>query len=230
MSSSGRTHRRRIGEILVNEGLISAEQLDEALNIQRKTGDLLGTILMDLGLVAEADIAKTISNQYQLPFMCLTNYDFDEKLVNLFPKDFLHRHKLFPFDRVGETLLLLVTEIPQDSVIEEIPKLTKLNAALYVGYATEVMHQLNTLVPIAAAAAPAASEAPARGAGRAAIQESPAEGAEEPRGTTLVFGSSKESFLEELDSTWDSIFQQVQGATGTPTDPAPPKPPPKQRK
>lgn len=227
MSAQGRTHRRRIGEILVNEGLITAEQLDEALHIQRKTGELLGSILMDMGLVAEADIAKTICIQYQLPFICLANYDFDEKLVGLFPNEFLHRHKLFPFDKVGETLLLLVTEIPQETVIEEIPKLTRLNAALYVGYASEVTNHLNDLAPLVTpAAADAALEAAAAAqpAERRAHREVAEEGAEEPRGTTLVFGSSKESFLEELDSTWDSIFQQVQSTA------EPPKPPPKEPK
>jgi type IV pilus assembly protein PilB len=227
MSASGRTHRRRIGEILVNEGLISAEQLEEALHIQRKTGELLGSILMDMGLVAEADIAKTICIQYQLPFMCLVNYDFDDKLVGLFPKDFLHRHKFLPFDKVGETLLLLVTEIPQESVIEEIPKLTKLNAALYVGYASEVTQHLNNLAPLAAPAAAGAAveHAATRPAERRAPRdEDAAESPDEPRGTTLVFGSSKESFLEELDSTWDSIFQQVQSTAEPPKPAKEPKP------
>jgi type IV pilus assembly protein PilB len=225
MSAPGRTHRRRIGEILVNEGLITAEQLEEALHIQRKTGELLGSILMDMGLVAEADIAKTICIQYQLPFICLANYDFDEKLVGLFPKEFLHRHKLFPFDKVGETLLMLVTEIPQESVIEEIPKLTRLNAALYAGYVSEVSHHLNTLAPLVTPAPAGVAVDAEQPSERRSQRETSAEATEEPRGTTLVFGSSKESFLEELDSTWDSIFQQVQSTAETAKSPPPPKGP-----
>ena len=215
MSSSSRTHRRRIGEILVNEGLVSQDQLEEALRVQKKTGELLGSVLMDMGLVAESDIAKTMCLQYQLPFITLQNYEFDEKLLQLFPKEFLHKHRLLPFDKVGDMLLVLVTEIPQDQVLEEIPKLTHLNTALYVGYLTEVTNQLNKLIPIAGAAPakPAgkkekvAAAAAAPVATVAAIAE---DDVEEQDGATLVFGSSKESFLEELDSTWDSIFEQAQ--------------------
>jgi len=216
MSSSSRTHRRRIGEILVNEGLVTSEQLEEALRVQKKTGDLLGSVLMDMGLVAESDIAKTMCLQYQLPFITFQNYEFDEKLLGLFPKDFLHKHRLLPFDRVGDMLLVLVTEIPQDQVLEEIPKLTHLNTALYVGYLSEVTNQLNRLIPQAGGAVPvkpsgkkekvsAAAAAPV-----AAIATLADDDVEEQDGATLVFGSSKESFLEELDSTWDSIFEQAQ--------------------
>ena len=214
MSASSRTHRRRIGEILVNEGLVSQEQLEEALRVQKKTGELLGAVLMDMGLVAESDIAKTMCLQYQLPFITLQNYEFDEKLLQLFPKEFLHKHRLLPFDKVGDMLLVLVTEIPGDQVLEEIPKLTHLNTALYVGYLSEVTNQLNKSIPIAGAAPakPAGKKekvAAAAAAPVASIATLP-EDDEEQDGATLVFGSSKESFLEELDSTWDSIFEQAQ--------------------
>jgi type IV pilus assembly protein PilB len=211
MSAQGRTHRRRIGEILVNEGLITPDQLEDALKVQKKTGELLGSVLMDMGLVAESDIAKTMCIQYQLPFICLQNYDFDDKLVQLFPKEFLHKHRVLPFDRIGDMLLVLVTEIPQEQVLEEIPKLTQLNTALYVGYVSEVMSQLKKLVPLAQSGE---TRPAVKHVEKAAVAVSAAaqinEDVEEQDGATLVFGSSKESFLEELDSTWDSIFEQVQ--------------------
>src|SRR4029453_6801803 len=75
---STRTFRRRIGEILVNDGVASPEQIEEALMVQKSSGDLLGSILMDMGVVSEADIARTLCVQYQLPFICLANYEVDE--------------------------------------------------------------------------------------------------------------------------------------------------------
>ena len=145
MSTVSRLYRRRIGEILVNEGVITPEQLDQALELQKKNGELLGELLMDLGYVNEADIAKTICLQYQLPFLTLGNYLFDEKLFSVLPKDFLLAHKLLPFDKIGNTLLVLVTEIPSDKVLSEIPKVTQLNVALYVGMSSEVNKYLNSL-------------------------------------------------------------------------------------
>lgn len=217
-----------MGEILVSEGIINQEQVEEALEIQRKTGELLGLILMDMGIVSESDIAKIISTQYQLPFICLANYQADEKLVKLFPKEFLHKNRLIPFDKVGEMLLMIVCEIPPEKVLEEIPKLTHLNAALYVGYCSEVMKFLQTHAPLEGA--PASSTA-AKGGGQ------PATAARGPRTTIeitnsgkvadealedefaggdledgeggMVFGANKQSFLAELDSTWNSIFDEA---------------------
>ncbi|MBI4605581.1 MAG: hypothetical protein HY721_26755 [Planctomycetes bacterium] len=236
MSTPIRTNRRRIGEILVNEGVVSQEQVEAALDVQRKSGGLLGTILMDMGIVTESDIAKTISVQYQLPFICLANYELDEKLVGLFPREFLHKHKLLPFDKIGDTLLIMVSEIPQDSVLAEIPKLTQLNAALYVGYYSEVTKHLETLAPLDGqpppkamgkgpsakpAAAPAGPVPVREAAPLLEISDGGPEGEEEAplaadgdegdltdEGETLVFNEGK-SFLEELDSTWNTIFEEA---------------------
>lgn len=130
MSNTSRTFRRRIGEILVSEGLITPEQLDQALAVQKVSGDLLGTILLERGWISETDLAKTTCIQYHMPFISIENYDIDEKLIQLFPREFLRTHKLLPFDQIGETLLIVVSCIPPPSVLEEIPQLTQRHAAL----------------------------------------------------------------------------------------------------
>ena len=240
MSTVSRLYRRRIGEILVNEGIITPEQLDQALELQKKNGELLGELLMDLGYVTEADIAKTICIQYQLPFITLENYLFEEKLFSILPKDFVLAHKLLPFDKIGNTLLVLVTEIPSDKVLSEIPKITQLNVALYVGMSSEVNKYLNNMTtgrakagakPAAAAQAAktanAAKADPAAGvlAVRTVIDDD--EDAEDSTGdvdegqedAALVFGQDKESFLEELDSSWASIFPDPKPKVDPKADP-----------
>jgi hypothetical protein len=229
-----------MGEILVSEGVLSIEQLEAALEHQKQTGDILGHVLLEMGLITETDITKTICIQYQLPFLSIANYDFNQKLVEIFPREFLHRHKLLPFDKIGKTLLLLVAEVPDPEVLAEVPKRTNLNAAIYVGYLTEVQRMLNDLVPLPTgdeAASPAGAAAakgvtgvrpdtghsPAKVSPTAApkvaakkthtstIEIVPAvlddDDDEKAAGKNTLFGDSKESFLEELDSTWNSIFQ-----------------------
>ncbi|HVR73226.1 MAG TPA: hypothetical protein VMT52_02800, partial [Planctomycetota bacterium] len=139
----------------------------------------------------------------------------------LFPKEFLHRHKIFPFDKVGDMLLLMVTEIPSDNALAEIPKLTKLNAGLYIGYGSEINTMLLKLVPLTTGAPQGAGAAGAKGAkgakpakAAAVVMEATDED-EDPEGSTLVFGASQKTFLAELDSTWDSIFDQVTGKEDT---------------
>ena len=144
-----RIQRRRLGEILVSEGLISNSHLEDALEQQRLSGEMIGTILVDMGLITETDITKTLSSQYQLPFITLENYELDTNLVGLLPAPFLHKHAILPFDRLDNTLLILVGEVPSTEVLEEIPKRTGCGVALYVGYGTEVASVLNKVAPVA---------------------------------------------------------------------------------
>ena len=201
-----RTHRRHVGELLVEEGVITGEQLDEALQTQAKSGGLLGLILMDMGLITEADIARVTCVQLQLPFISLHNYEFETKLVELFDRQFLHEHQLFPFDKVGKTLLMLVTEIPTETVLTAIPQQSGMNAGLYVGYLSEVSKQLQTLVPLSEdQKAKKVASAKQSGAARPDAYEDDQDGG-------LIFSSSdSKSLLDELDSTWDAIFTQLEG-------------------
>ncbi len=214
--SSTRTHRRRIGELLVEEGAITAPQLREALATQAQSAGLLGLILMDMGLVSESDIARITCVQLQLPFMSLSNYEMDTKLVDLFEREFLHQHQLLPFDKVGKTVLILVTEIPTEAVLTTIPQQCGLNAGLYVGFISDVKKQLDALVPLseeqkARQLAQTKKQAPKQAAKQAAKRAAQPQGAEdEVQDGGLIFSGDSKSLLDELDSTWDSIFQNLE--------------------
>lgn len=207
MPINSRGHRRRLGEILLEEGLITVEQLDKALQYQEKSGQLLGEILRDLGLVTESDIAKIVCVQL-LPFLDLINYSYDETLVELFDKEFLHRHTLLPFDKIGNSLLVLVTEIPAEETLAEIPNRTGLNAALYVGYTSQVVAELDRLIPLPKDKKQPPPPLPVT------RTEDPQENSEDSVGEKgVLFSNDSESLLEELDSTWNSIFNQLEATT-----------------
>lgn len=191
-NSTQRSFRRRIGEILVSDGIVGQDQVDEALAIQKRTHEPLGVILLDMGAVSESDIAKTICVQFQLPFISLGNYELDEKLALTLPAHFLHQNKLIPFDRVAGMALTAVSEVPDDAVLSEITRLTKSGIALYVSFTSDITRVLDRVCPIE------------KTQNESGGDEENGEGAAGDE-NTLVFG--KGSFLEELDSTWDTIFE-----------------------
>ena len=203
--SNTRTHRRHVGELLIEEGVITAEQMDDALENQAKSGGLLGLILMDMGVVTETDIARVTCAQLQLPFLSLNNYELDPKLVDLFDREFLHEHQLLPFDKVGNTLLMLVTEIPTEDVLSAIPQRSGLNAGLFVGFLSEVNRQLEALVPLSV-------EQKAKHTDKTRAQ---APRGKRPRSHDdvqdggLIFSADSSTLLDELDSTWDAIFTNL---------------------
>ncbi|MCZ6793498.1 MAG: hypothetical protein O7J95_07785 [Planctomycetota bacterium] len=203
MSTSSRIQRRQLSDILVDEGLVAREDVQEAVRIRKSTGETLGAILADMECLTPNDIAKVICIHYQLPFINLRNYDVDAKLAELFTPEFLHQHKIIPFDCIGQMLLLAVTEIPPEKSLAEIPQMTKRKVALYVAYMDEITKYLNEHCPLAQD-----SELLQR---RRHVQPAKTTEQEIEGDVSALFGlDGGESLADALDSTWESIFDAVE--------------------
>ncbi len=98
----------RIGEILVKSGLISAEQLGRALEVQRGTTKRIGEVLVELGLASEAEIAQALSRQLGIPFASaasgLLSPRKGEGLEQLVPEEFARQHLVLPLSRTLDSL------------------------------------------------------------------------------------------------------------------------------
>ena len=77
----------RIGELLLKEKRITAEQLQEALNYQRQNGGKLGFNLIKLGYVKDDEITALLSKQYGVPSIALGQFDVDATVVKLVPAE-----------------------------------------------------------------------------------------------------------------------------------------------
>src|SRR5580658_3169838 len=77
----------RLGEILVKDSLITADQLKQALEHQKKSGGRLGTCLVKLGLVSDDDITAVLSRQYGVPSINLKFYEVDPAVIKLVPQE-----------------------------------------------------------------------------------------------------------------------------------------------
>lgn len=83
----------RIGDLLVENGLITAEQLQKALAEQRRLGSKLGRTLIDLGYVSENDMLELLSRQLSIPLIDLRSYRFDPVLVRKLPETLARRFR-----------------------------------------------------------------------------------------------------------------------------------------
>jgi type IV pilus assembly protein PilB len=96
----------RIGDLLVREGLITAQQLTAALQDARKENTRIGYSLIKLGFIAEADLTRMLARQYRVPAVDLERVNVDPKIIKLVPADLAHKHLVLPLRRVGRTLTL----------------------------------------------------------------------------------------------------------------------------
>src|SRR5687768_2174210 len=115
--------RVRLGELLVTANIISREQLDQALALQRDTGQKLGKVLVDRGFVSETQVTQILSQQLSVPWVSLYHIDFSRQLLDLVPEDLADQYCLVPiFVRrvrgLGETLYIAMDD-PTDEVAQQ---------------------------------------------------------------------------------------------------------------
>ncbi|QQR49785.1 type II secretion system ATPase GspE [bacterium] len=105
--------RKKIGDILIDLGVITKEQLDECLKEQKSTGTLLGTILVERGFASKHEVARALSEQMQLPFIqSITEQMAGLDLLRKVPLKFLRQHIVMPIMFEGQKTL--VTANPHD--------------------------------------------------------------------------------------------------------------------
>jgi type IV pilus assembly protein PilB len=117
----------RIGELLLKEKRITAEQLQEALNYQRQHGGKLGFNLIKLGYVKDDEITALLSKQYGVPSIALGQFDVDPSVVKLVPAETAQKYQIIPLSRSGATLTIAMTDPTNVFAMDDIKFMTGYN-------------------------------------------------------------------------------------------------------
>ncbi len=117
----------RLGELLVREKLISLQQLRQAQDEQKKSGQNLGYALAKLGYVNDEEITNFLSNQYRLPAVNLDEYEIDAEVIKLVNKDVCMKHGVVPVSRSGSSLIVAMSDPTNLHAIDDIKFLTGYN-------------------------------------------------------------------------------------------------------
>ncbi len=115
----------RLGDVLIKEGLITREQLAQALAEQRASKHRLGYVLVKLGLVQELEITKLLARQYRMPAVDLSRFEVDPKLVKLIPGDLATKHVVLPLKREGRTLTVAMADPTDHGLLEDLKFITR---------------------------------------------------------------------------------------------------------
>jgi len=110
----------RLGEALVQQGLLTAEDLQRALELQQRTGERLGRILIALGLIKRQQLYQVLAKLWELPFVDLLQTPPDQKLARRFDPQVLVRERYFPFGERDSRLLIATAEQPTPALFERL--------------------------------------------------------------------------------------------------------------
>jgi len=130
--------QNRLGELLVREKLISLQQLRQAQEEQRKSGNNLGYALAKLGYISDGEITNFLSAQYRVPAVNLDEYEIDPDIAKLVSREVCEKHKVIPLSRSGSALVVAMADPTNLHAIDDIKFLTGFNVEAVVASETAI--------------------------------------------------------------------------------------------
>ncbi len=137
------TARVRLGELLVEAQIITRQQLEEALGLQKSDGRRIGTLLVEAGLVSETQVTQILSQQLSVPWVSLYHIDFSRQLLNLVSEELAERYCLVPiFVRkvrgLGQTLYVAMDDPSDERAQTEVSQFSGLPVRAMIAPPTDI--------------------------------------------------------------------------------------------
>ena len=108
--ATGRPEKLRLGDVLVQQRLISQEQLQQTLELQRQTGKKMGRLLIESGVITEELLANGLARQLRIPFVNLKTFPFRADVVKLLPESAARRFRAVALEDKGDSLLVALAD------------------------------------------------------------------------------------------------------------------------
>src|SRR6266508_3815997 len=122
----GQPVSRRLGDLLIGEGLITVEQLQRALAEQKGTNEKLGSVLVRLNLIHEDQLIGFLSRQYGVPSITLSQLDIDLEVLKLVPAQIAKKYEILPTNHAGNALTLAMADPTNVFALDDVAFMTNL--------------------------------------------------------------------------------------------------------
>jgi type IV pilus assembly protein PilB len=141
--------RKPLGQLLLAKGSLTVEQLDRALEEQRRSNHqkLLGEILVELRFCTEDEITEALAQAYGVPYARISPRVADPKVIALLPKEFLEKHCVLPLFLVEGVLTVAVPEPANVFLLEEVERVSGYHVQLVAATSRDIKATLQTYLP-----------------------------------------------------------------------------------
>ena len=141
-----RKEKKRIGDILLEENIITEEQLEEALKVGKAEKKKIGETIVELGFASEQDIAEALSSQLGFEYVNLASFHIPENVLNLIGENVLRRHLMMPYAFVQDNMnqIMVAMADPMDmAAIDDFYIITNLQVIPAVSTARDILLALD---------------------------------------------------------------------------------------
>jgi len=129
---------RRLSDILVEQGLLDSAQLAKAVAEQKKTGQPLSRVLVEMKLVTEEDIVVALSEQLSIPHIRVENYTIPPEVIEEVPETLARQYVLIPISKTGDSLTVAMSDPLNIMALDDLKMLTGRNIEVMVSPASEI--------------------------------------------------------------------------------------------
>jgi type IV pilus assembly protein PilB len=138
MVAINRLVKKKLGEILVEEGLLTNEQVQDALRLQHQSGLLFGETLVQQNLITEEKIVAVLVAQFGIPYIKPTQYQVSKDLLEIFDPAMMRRFQFVPMDSIGSVLVIAISGSLTEDVLHEIEGQTGCTLQLFLTKMSEI--------------------------------------------------------------------------------------------
>ncbi len=144
-ASNGGKKYLRLGDLLISAGLITQEQLDEGLRLQKGTNKRLGTVLQEHGIITESELIEALQMQLGIEFIDLSKVNIPTELAQVVPKNIAKQYQVVPVRMVRDELYLAMSDPLNFYAIEEVRKAVRRKVVPMVAMSSAVERAIQVL-------------------------------------------------------------------------------------
>jgi len=142
---------QKLGNFLVREGLITPEQLENALQEQKANGGMLGSNLVKMGYIEEAELMEFLSKQFGVPSTDPSKLDVDPDVIEMIPGNIVNKYRIVPISLEGQTLTIAMVDPSNIFIIDDIKFLTRKNIRVTVATESSIKSAMDRFYDAGAA-------------------------------------------------------------------------------
>ncbi len=134
--------KRRLGEILIESGLLSPDQISSALEVQKRTGKRLGEVLVEMKVISEEEIAFALAMQLKIPFIDLRDYTIEENVIECLPEEVCMKFGCVPVTMRDNILDVAMADPLNLNTIKDLQFITGYNIQPAISTRTQIVEKL----------------------------------------------------------------------------------------
>lgn len=136
------TKRIPLGALLVKQGKVTLEEIDRALEEYSGKGMRLGEVLIDKGLITEEDLAQTLAEQYHLAYYSLDHFKIDPAYFKRIPVELMYRYPFVPYGEEEGRVMILISDPTKLAAMDELALILKEKITFGVSTRTALLETL----------------------------------------------------------------------------------------